>query len=358
MRAPVLLTLLLCLALSDAGRAADSDWRHAPYQLGQGLQFPALGLDVGGYLNVQYQDLAGHPGVTNLHDVSLFVNKRLGSRWSLFTELEMGEALAVTAGGDLSADPEFDVERLYADYRAGPAVTLRLGKFLTPVGRWNMIHADPLVWTVSRPLTTTAAFARHASGAMLYGSLPALGHDLDYWLFADNTARLDPLERREPAFETEGSGLTISNTFDSAVGGRLVYHFVRDRLSIGASYLHAEMSRPQPEKNLFGLDVHWQSHGVELSSEAIYRTSAGTSAAPDERGAFLQAVFPLPRQLYLVARLERYRAAVLPRRTDLGTLGLTYRPRPPLSFKLEYRTGSGNRRAAPSGLLGSVAILF
>jgi len=337
--------------------AATDPWAHAPYQLGQGLHFPNQGLDVGGYLSLQYDNLRHQTPVFSVHDLSLFVNKRFGARWNVFTEMEVGDALKVTTEGHVSHSPEFDIERLYADYRVGPAVTLRFGKFLTPVGRWNMVHADPLVWTVSRPLTTTAAFARHATGAMMYGSVPAVGHDLDYWVFADDTAQLDPLQRKEAAFDTPGSTLTMTNNFNRAVGGRLLYHFMRDRLSVGASYLHFEMKHPRQDKNLFGLDFYWKARYLELSGEAVYRAIKGSSES-DERGGFIQAVVPIPHHLYLVGRHERYRATVLTANPTINTFGITYRPRPPISVKLEYRTGANNEQVAPDGWLGSLAILF
>jgi hypothetical protein len=44
-----------------------------------------------------------------------------------------------------------EVERLYLDYLHSDALATRLGKHLTPIGRWNLRHADPLVWTATRP---------------------------------------------------------------------------------------------------------------------------------------------------------------------------------------------------------------
>jgi hypothetical protein len=349
--------LTLFSLASLAAQQTDSPWAHQPYQLGQGLRFPQQGLDVGGYLSLQYESLRHQESAFSVHDLSLFLNKRIGARWNLFSELEVGDALTVSDDGHVAHNQEFDVERLYADYRFGPMVTVRFGKFLTPVGRWNMVHADPLVWTVSRPLTATAAFSRHAVGAMVYGSVPAAGHDLDYWAFVDDTAGLDPLQSEETAFEIAGSSVTLTNNFDRAAGGRLLYHFIGDSLSVGASYLYFEMSEPQHDKNLLGMDFYWDSRYVTLSGEAIYRTSASWSHS-DERGGYLQAVVPLPRHLYLVGRHERYRTDVLAADPRLNTLGLTYRPRPPLSFKVEYRSGIHNAAVAPDGWLGSVAVLF
>jgi len=352
-----LLCLMSVLLFLPAARAADDSWQHEPYQLGQGLRFPALGLDVGGYLSLQYEHLHHRTPAFSVQDLSLFVSKRLGARWNLFTEMEVGDALKVTDQGQVNHETDFDIERLYADYRADPAVTLRLGKFLTPVGRWNMIHADPLVWTVSRPLTTEAPFARHASGAMLYGSVPAAGHDLDYWLFVDDSDLFDPQQRREPAFDSPGATNTAGNSFRRGIGARLLYHFLQDRWRVGASYLHFRMQDEPGERDLFGLDFYWDAQPLELSGEAVYR-SRESLTADETRGAYLQAVLPLPAQLYLVARHERYRTELLADPVRLNTLGLTYRPRPPVSLKLEFHRGSGNDSVAPDGWLTSLAVMF
>jgi len=342
---------------ASATEAPTKPLTPAPYELGQGLLFPDIGLDVGGYASLQYESLSHRTPAFNAHDLSLFLTEHIDARWSLFAELEMEDALLFSEEGDVSHDPELDVERLYLDYRVSPAITLRIGKFLTPVGSWNMIHADPLVWTVSRPLTATAAFPRHATGAMVYGSVPSDGHDLDYWVFVDDTARLDPLEQDEKAFEIPGSSVDLTSSFDRAFGGRVLYHFIDDRLRLGASYVYFEKQRSQPGKNLVGLDLACTTRYVQLSGEAVYRAARGWSQ-PDERGGFLQAVIPLPAHFYLVGRYERYSATVLSTRPTIDTFGITYRPRPPLSVKLEYRSGSHNDRVAPDGWLASLAILF
>lgn len=345
---------LLCAASSV--RAAD-EWQHLPYQLGQGLYFPQQGLRIGGYASIHYYDLHGQDATLDVHDLSLFVTKQIGARWQLFTEAEISDALTVTHRDFDSDNAEFDLERLYADYHARRGVTLRFGKFLTPVGQWNLIHADPLVWSVSRPLTTSAAFARHATGAMVYGSATVARNDLDYWLFTDDSEDLTPSRRRDLAFNADGSSSTQENAFNHALGGRLLYHLFDDRLSVGASLLDFELRDPQQQYRLLGLDFGWSTPLADLSGEAVYRTRRDTGRV-DERGGFLQAVVPLWRRLYLVGRYEQYKAATLAQTATINTVGFNYRLRPAVSFKLEYRYGSNNALVAPDGWLSSFAVLF
>lgn len=340
-----------------AAADVDTSWSCAPYRLGQGLTYPGLGLNIGGYLSVRYEDVRERDWSIGARDLSLFVSKRLSNRWQLFSELEIGQAVEISSNSVSERDSEIDLERLYGDYRATKEITLRLGKFLTPVGHWNQIHADPLVWTVDRPLTTAAPFPRHATGAMLYGSFSALQNDWDYNVFIDDSDLLDPAQQNELAFEDGTAGISPHNAFKSGAGARISYHFLNDSANIGASFLNYEMSELRERQNLYGLDAMWSIKRMEFSGEWIYRTSLG-DLEEDERGGFIQAVFPLTEHLYFIGRQERYKAAILTPTAVINSAGLTFRPHPAVAVKLEYRGGSHNEVLMPTGWLGSLAVLF
>src|SRR5450755_1829516 len=159
--------------------AADTSWETDPYQLGQGLYFPQQSLRVGGYADFHYFGLDNYAKSFSVEDLSLFLTKDIGSRWKLFSETNLSESLTFTSQGVSTSDASIEIERLYADYFASTAATIRIGKFLTPVGQWNLVHADPLVWTITRPLSTSAAFSRNATGAMIYGTRTFAQGDLD-----------------------------------------------------------------------------------------------------------------------------------------------------------------------------------
>src|SRR5882672_5804059 len=163
------------------------------YHLGQGLQLGNSGLTRGGYGSVRVEDLHRHPPQLTLSALSLFVSWDTGTRVHFFSEVKL-EDVAVTRGERAFDDRDhgIELERLYADVYLAEAATVRLGKFLTPIGRWNLIHADPLVWTTSRPLITSQPFATNTTGGMLYGSLFPFGRDLDYSVYLEATDGLDP----------------------------------------------------------------------------------------------------------------------------------------------------------------------
>jgi hypothetical protein len=352
--AMVMVSLVLHM---PAAVADDAAWKAQPYQLGQGLNFPQQRLRIGGYSSVHLYDIDQQPRTLSVQDLSLFVTKHVGNRWKLFTEMEIGDALTVTDDETTTKNSDFDVERLYADYHATQSATFRVGKFLTPIGQWNLIHADPLVWTVTRPLTSSAAFSRHATGAMMYGIVPLAGNDMDYWLFFDNSDALDPVEKEEKAFATDGANDSVHNNFEQAGGMRLQYHLLDDQLALGASYLDYELQDPNHRYRLAGLDFSWTGQYFDLSGEAIYR-KANDNSLPDEHGAFLQAVVPLPRHFYLVGRHEQYKSTFLDESATINTVGINYRPQPALAYKLEHRSGDNNAEVAPDGWLAAFAVLF
>lgn len=353
--------LLLGVACASGAAAADGSsdhaggtWQPAPYTLGHGLYFPGVGLRVGGYADFNYYDVQGARSNYDVRDLSLFLTQDIGTRWQLFGEVEA--ANPVNSRGHTDVDnTQLDVERLYIDYHANPYVNLRFGKFLTPIGEWNLVHADPLTWTISRPLSTSAAFALHAAGAMVFGTVPVRGRDLDYWVFADDTKNLNIGNNQENAYTNLGATQTLQNRFRHALGGRVLYH-LGDALSIGASALSYQLQSPRDKYFLGGVDFNWTTRYVGFTGEAIYRRSSDNR--PDERGGFVQTEIPLWRRLYLIERYERYRSSMPQQTSTIRTTAINFKPIEGIVLKLEYREGTGNLALAPSGWLASAAILF
>ena len=338
--------------------AADGDnsWQPAPYSLGQGLYFPGQGLRIGGYADFNFFDVQGSPTTYNVRDLSLFVTKDVGTSWQLFSELEVSSPLNVAGSRTQGDDARFNIERLYADFHANESITFRFGKFLTPIGEWNLVHADPLTWTVSRPLTTTDAFARHATGVMMFGTVNAKGNDLDYWIFADDSKNLGIGQDQDDADADLGANTTLQNNFRQAVGGRVLYHLLGDTLTVGASSVDYELETPREKYLLTGVDFNWTTRYVSFTGEGINRSS--TDNLPNEYGGFLETEIPLWSRLYLIGRYERYRSSTPSQITTIRTEALNYRPINGIVLKLEYRDGYHNLLLAPTGWLMSIAVLF
>jgi hypothetical protein len=263
----------------------------------------------------------------------------------------------------------FNIARLYAEYAFSDAFRLRLGRFLTPVGQWNEIPAEPLTWTVLRPLTTYRPFAKSTAGVLVAGTVPVAGHDAGYALYFS-----PPDWSREEAQE---SG------FVQAVGGRVAAE-LRPGLVVGFSAATFRVSRPyQPEdaeyaeagippdtvdtpadevreaeaesRLLVGADLSWELGRVELLSEAV--SLSPTSLRPGERGGFVQAAIRVLGPAHLVLRSEVY-DPVYTSTVTVQTIGVTTRFFRHVAFKLERQISNHPSERVRDGWFVSLSALF
>jgi hypothetical protein len=316
------------------------------YELGKGFRLGDSGFTVGGYSAVQYQNTKSSDSGASLTHLSMFLWWENQSRLKFFSELDRERETIGVANQSTSAEKHFlAVERFYFDYSFSDLLTVRAGKFLTPVGRWNLIHADPLVWTTSRPLITHQLFPDNATGLMILGNAPMLGRQADYALYASATHDLRTAPGNDP--------------FNRAYGARLNLP-ANENLEFGLSYLNfSQRAEPNEQKHLLGIDFLWSSKGYELSGEWAYRKSSEQGERDDKRsGDFIQGVIPLTGKLYAVGRIESLREPVLDKKIRVQVLGLNYRPNPAVSLKLEFIHGSDVGLGTPVGFLSSISVLF
>jgi len=315
------------------------------YQLGRGYTLGDSGIHLGGYANAQMHSQGPSPTGFSLEDLSLFVSWDNGSKLRYFSETEVEDGLSIKEGQSLTTGlAKFRLERLYLDYLVNDNVTLRTGKFLTPIGQWNLMHASPLVWTSTRPVATNNLFAEHATGIMLQGVIPLSERSIEYSVYSDYTSSLDPKRGDAP-------------NFDNAQGLRLRYSLY-DNLQIGFSYADfALMGDTNSRNHLTGLDLAWSYQRFAINSEIVYRDSNNLSVSQHAWQGYIQGVSPLTESLYAVGRYEFFDQAQQ-QTGEAEVLGLAYRPTPSLVMKVEYRLGKHNRQLAPDGLFASFTVLF
>lgn len=314
------------------------------YQLGRGYALGDTGIRLGGYADVRVHGLGESPWSFETSDLSLFGTWDNGSKLRIFTEVEVEDFISAGEHRDLSlSSTHLVLERLYLDYLATDYLTVRIGKILTPIGQWNLIHADPLVWTTTRPIATNNLFSTHANGIMLHGTIPIGEQSLEYAVYGDYSDTLDPKRGGPP-------------DFDNAVGARLRYT-VSNALKIGLSYADFELLDSSNVRNhLLGFDVAWSYQRFAVNSEIVYRNNDTTSNTNAWQG-YVQTISPLTAHLYTISRYEFFEQ---PNQSlgQVGVFGLAYRPSPPIVWKLEYRFGENNQLLAPDGLYASFSVLF
>jgi hypothetical protein len=345
------------------GRAETADGSIPPsYHWGRGISWPDANFNLGGYVNVLYKHPERLQDKFSLDQWSFFLTWSPHRRLRFFSEIEVDDWLSTVQVN--SIEQSLKVERLYMDWLATESTTVRVGKYLTPVGRWNVIHAAPLMWTSTRPLVTKIGlFSPHLNGIMLTQKVQVGERNLDISVYADNSSQLDVLDKERG--------------FDNAFGGRLNFE-LSEYLQLGASFINFEHEKLQVDEltpatedaeeleqtvgiardNLFGADLLWKQDGYEVAVEAIYRASDGYQG--DEKGLYIQGVVPLTEQVFAVGRYEHLEGKhrYVPIATDIGIAGLAWRPYVPLAIKAEYRLGVGNEQVAPSGFFTSISMFF
>lgn len=127
-----------------------------------------------------------------------------------------------------------NISRAYVDLHITDPFKLRVGKFITPAGIWNVDHGSPVVLTVRQPIqtTTTPIFPEAQTGAMGFGNLPLGDHDLNYSGYITG-GRIDGAST---ALASQ-NGAALDNIWDLAYGGHLGLKLdVLKSVALGASY--------------------------------------------------------------------------------------------------------------------------
>lgn len=316
------------------------------YELGRGLALGTSGFTLGGYAEASWRDVddGEHPALS-FDALSAMLWWDNGGPLHFFSETELDDALVLQEGGS-SATGEARVvsERLYVDWTLRDAFNVRAGKFLTPIGRWNVIHAAPLTWTTSRPLITEATFPTNATGVMVYGTLPGLPDGIEYSVYGSGGKELF----RDHHLDT----------FSEAVGARLAAT-VLPHTQIGISYATYEQESDEDiHKHLAGIDFEWRYRRFDVSGEFARRTLDDQGDRDREDGLYVQLVAPLAGAWYGVARYERFNPETPGGDLNLYLGGVAWRPLTPVVVKLEYSHATTHNPDIADGLRASAAVLF
>lgn len=298
------------------------------------------GFKWGGYSSAGFNIKPGGDKKAQIDEVSLILRWEGNSRFRFFTEFEIEEVLAWEEHESFPAEgSHLDLERFYFDYNLSEKLNLRAGRYLTPAGRWNLIHAAPLVWTTTRPLATSRLFPLSTNGLMFYGAMPVKDRAFEYTFFAEAVEDQFEDDNEIEFEETRGARFTLSGD-----------------VNWGVSLLEFKEEGPgNPRFRMLGLDFMTSHNGWEFSGEAFQRYYTDNSDGGN--GGYLQAVAPLGNQWFAIGRLENFK------RPEEGSverwlLGTAWRIKSNQVLKFEYSGGDEDHPDSPRGFLGSFAILF
>lgn len=305
-------------------------------------------ISVSGYTKLAISAPNRAPTSVELDDLSLFISGKFNRWFNPFLEAEAYSIpLWQESRGLQFNSVQLVIERLYNDIQVTDSDTLRLGKFLAPINRWNIIHAAPLVWTTNRPVTSAYSRANYITGINVRHDFDALaGHALEvYW---------QPVQEFNPKPLTEHE-----RHYQAVAGARWIVHEDLDYY-LGLSFQHADVEGSNETRNSVGLDGNWQHKWFELESELLF-TQVDTHQYQyrnHDWGGYVQMAVPLIAHFNLIGRYEHFEFSDQQTPTNSALGGVVYRPVPRLSFKLEWQQTEGSVYHNQTGLYSSIAVLF
>lgn len=307
------------------------------------------GFKLGGYSSAGIEIPRDNDARATLNEISLLATWNGNSRWSFFGELELENPLTWDDDRKFhTKESHVDLERLYLDYNFSESVNLRMGRFLTPNSRWNLLHAPPLVWTTTRPLATYRLFPTGTNGLMLFGSKPVGDYALDYMLFTEVLEDQEDDDYDLPFEHVRGGRVALNKGWN--VGLSLLSFREKDVPGLRGESQNYRM---------LGIDFVTDVNGTEISGEGFARiTPSGNDGGS---GAYLQTAVPLNglglTDWYWLTRIETLQRPNEDS-AERWLIGATWRVKPTQLFKLEFVGGSGDQPEAPRGFNASFALFF
>jgi hypothetical protein len=336
------------------------------------LTLPAAAQDtqsttIGGYGEIHYTNATGpdSPGEVNVARFVVYLAHSFSDRLAMRSELEVEDTKV--EGGEPGG--EIGLEQLYLDYRFSPAVTLRGGLLLPPIGIINETHEPPTFNGVNRPAYDHDVIPTtwRDIGVGVLGTIPG-NSGLNYRVYLVNGLKASGFSADEGirGGRQEGKEASFANP---SLTGRL--EWVRPGLTLGGSFWYGGSAAQDPALGTGAFD----NAVTLLSADARYVTGPfafrgevapigiadadqidaayGNGVAHRITGGYLEASANLlaglapnsSQKLLAFARHERFNTQgdlpggatgdpVLSRR--ITTVGLTYLPTFNVAIKGDY----------------------
>jgi len=290
------------------------------YELGKGLKVPSLPLYIGGYATVDYLQRADDYLRIRLDDIALIAYGGI-KRFSYLAEFEMKESYVKEWGkvDNETYDDRVSIERLYTDYAYNDTLSIRAGKFNTPVGYWNLEPINVLRDSASNPYLAYIVYPRYTTGILL-NYADTLNTDTKYSL----------LLQENSDFDDWYNNISVNRHYSGSVE-----HFINEELSIKANIGHFKTTDDLP--------FYYFLTALQLEKER-YKISAEFGARRGETewsvpyALYIQGVWHLKERHDLIGRFEHYKIDEGALRDEqVGVFGYTYRPIYPITLKAEYQ---------------------
>lgn len=289
------------------------------YQLGHGVKL-ADALNLGAYFSTEYEYKEDEEKA-KVDDIAFLMYGQLNERLSYLVELEAASFYEYDFKNHKSTrNTTFRTERLYFDYAESDNLSIRAGKFITPIGYWNLEPINVLRDTTSNPVYASAMFPKFVTGVNANGYLPMDG-SIRYNIFAQATRDID--EEYMNILNDHFFGASAEKEFSSEwTAGLSIGEFI---------------TLTNKKYHFLGCNAKYDAYPFKLFGEGIIRTS-DDAHEQYSKAMYLQGSYNYSLEHMLVTRYEYYKEEELSKSGEsLFLLGYSYRPIYPVSIKAEYQ---------------------
>ncbi len=310
------------------------------YQLGKGVQVGSLPLYIGGYFSLDYK----HTDDIDRYRVDDLAVLGYGDyeKFSYLAEFEFKEMYVETHENDVKDSTNNDklyTERLYIDYNFNENYMLRVGKYNSPIGFWNLLPVNVLRETTSNPMSTLIIFPKFTTGL-----------NTSYLSYGEGELRVDVMLQHNNDIDDEYNNYKI----DEHYGFGISYERDDCTLKLNGGYFH-NLNNYITQDNLyyFLLSAKYESQKYQILSEIGSQKSK--SDFTTDYALYLQGLYRFNEQHIGVIRVESYDDNLNATDDDMLIFGYTYRPLYPIAIKSEYQFHSQSNQ---NQFLFSFSVLF
>jgi hypothetical protein len=298
-------------AAAEAEAAAAAS-EAAPSQ-GGGAETDQVSLNAYGFTDFTYSTSVGKSELASPYSsfavgkLNLYAAADLGDSWRSMVEVRFmylpngstgsPNLLAPAPRTDTSANDYTDVgrpvkwggisiERAWLEHSFHPALTVRVGAFLTPYGIWNVDHGSPVIIGVRKPyIIGEGLFPEHQTGVEVYGAWNLGPSQVGYHLTLSNGR--GPLDSYQDLDHNKALGARIYVKHDSrrwgtftvgASGYKGTYtdsHDVYTVTATGGLNVTHPITAQYKELSL-AADAKWELGGLLVQSELVINDIAYT----------------------------------------------------------------------------------
>ena len=282
----------------------------AEEEAGYGWNVPNSSLNIGGYLDMTYDEKRDEKFLFN--DIAILFSANQ-ERFDLLGEVELSH-ISLDGKSNSSTDVDLNIERLQLSYALSDEQSVQVGRFNSDVGFWNQAPILILQETTTEPQMVGSIFPKATTG-LLYRQ------DIN----TENSFSLTFQKNRDLAHQDEQVEV------DQHYG--VAYHGSKNELSWRLSAGQYSDTH-NIESNYIGVGSLYDGERFMFQAELF-----GEDADNDDANAYsgyLQSTWHFQDKQDAVVRFESYRDNELEVKEQIYLLGYAYRPTNNTAIKGEY----------------------